>query len=398
MAEVGDRYFEAIIVGGGVVGAVVALGLADAGRQVALLEKQRPRPHPGVLGVDLRTVALSPASRDLLQQLRIWRGLRPAPFNAMRVWEERGTARLCFDAADVGRAELGWIQESGPLAEVVWARLEQHSNVALILSEPLAGVEPAAEAVTLTTGGRRLRTPLLVAADGARSPVRERLGVKTQVRDTGQVALASIVRTAGSHGQTAWQRFLLDGPLALLPCADAQTAALVWSQSPNNAARRKELDAAAFCAELTHLSEGCAGEITAVDQRLCLSLNQCLATAFNPHPRVLLVGDAARVVHPLAGFGLNLGLEDAVGLLRRAEGVLDLGAPGLWRMFALRRRARSLGMVRLLAALQGFYALPQPPMQLLRNFGVRLINESDAVKRQLISEALGFGPLARNLR
>ncbi len=398
MAEVGGEEFAAVIVGGGLVGALVALGLADSGRRVALLEKQRPRAHYGRLGVDLRPVALSATSRDLLREAQLWRGLRPAPFVAMRVWEERGTARLCFDAADVGRAELGWIQESGPLAEAAWGRLERHGNVTLILGEPLAGVAPAAEAVTLAIAGRSLRTPLLVAADGASSSVRERLGVKTDVRDTGQVALASIVRTSGNHEQTAWQRFLLDGPLALLPCADPQTAALVWSQSPHNAARRKAMGEAAFRAELTRLSESCIGEILAVDERLSFPLRQSVAASFNPHPRVLLVGEAARVVHPLAGFGLNLGLEDAAGLLRRVKGALDPGARGLWRDFARRRRIRSLGMVRLLAALQGAYALPQPPLQLLRNLAVRALNESAAIKRQLVNEALGLGPLAQRLR
>ncbi len=389
---------DVAIIGCGPVGAAAALGLADAGRRVALIDKKRPPPQLGRFGGDLRAMALSPASQALLAELDLWQRLRPTPYRLMRVWEERGTAELRFDAAEAGRAELGWIQESGPLSEAAWARLAEHPNVELLLGESPSAVTPTPPAVALQVGRRRLSAALLIVADGAQSPVRRQLGVKAQAWDPQQVAIASIVRTSRGHANTAWQRFLLDGPVALLPCADAQTAALVWSQSPAAAERRMALTEAAFCAELTCATEACQGEVEAVDRRLRFPLAQSVARTFSPHHRVLLIGDAARVVHPLAGLGLNLGFEDVSGLLRTAKGALDPGAPGLWRTFARRRRARALGMAHFLSALQGFYGLSQPAVGWLRNIGVRMVNNSAPIKRQLISEALGLGPLAQRLR
>lgn len=423
MAEGFREDFEVAVVGGGPVGAATALGLADAGRRVALIEQHQPQAQVGALGMDLRTLALSPASQALLANLSLWNGLQPTPYRAMRVWEERGTAAIRFEANDVDRAELGWMQEYGPLAQAAWRRLGEHSNVELIVGEPSAcpsaprrrgrrngpsvtgpspldpwkspsAVEPQRDAVAIDVGDRRLRAALLIAADGAESQVREQLGVKARAQDTGQVALVSVVRATSGHQGTAWQRFLHDGPLALLPGCDERTAALVWSQSPAAAARRLDMEESAFCAELTRQSEACIGEICALDRRLTFPLVQSVAASFNPHPRVLLIGDAARVVHLMAGLGLNLGFEDVAGLLRTVQGALDPGAPGLWRTFARRRKARAQAMVRMLATLQGFYGLKQPAVQWLRNAGVRLVNDFAPLKRQIIIEAMGLGPLA----
>ena len=400
MPSVNDHadYADVMVVGGGPVGAAVALGLADAGRQVALIDKMRPQTQPGELGADLRAMALSPASQALLAELDLWRPLRPTPYGSMRVWEERGTAELRFEAAEVDRAELGWIQESGPLSEAAWARLAEHPKVQCLVGESPSAVRTTPSEAVLQVAGRELSAALLIVADGAQSSLRRQLGVEAKVWEVDQVAVASTVRTSKGHANTAWQRFLLDGPVALLPCADAQTSALVWSQSPEAAARRMALSEAAFCAELTRATESCQGEVEAVDRRLRFPLAQSVARTFNPHHRVLLIGDAARVVHPLAGLGLNLGFEDVSGLLRTAQGALDLGAPGLWRVFAGRRRARALGMAHFLSALQGFYGLPQPAAGWLRNFGVRMVNSSPLIKRQLVAEALGLGPLAQWLR
>ena len=388
---------DVAVVGGGPVGAAAALGLADAGRRVALIEQRQPQAQVGSLGMDLRTLALSPASQALLADLGLWVHLQPTPYRAMQVWEERGTAAIRFEAADVDRTELGWMQEYGPLAQAAWQRLGEHANVELIVGQAPSLVEPQSDAVVVQVGGRQLRAALLIAADGAQSEVREQLGVKARAQDTGQVALVGVVRTTSGHDGTAWQRFLHDGPLALLPGRDERTAALVWSQSPSAGARRLAMAEGAFCAELTRLSEACMGEICALDRRLTFPLVQSVAASFNPHPRVLLIGDAARVVHLMAGLGLNLGFEDVTGLLRTVQGALDPGAPGLWRTFARRRKARAQAMVRMLSTLQGFYAIKQPALQWLRNSGVRMVNGLAPLKRQIIMEAMGLGPLATRL-
>ena len=175
---------------------------------------------------------------------------------------------------------------------------------------------------------------------------------------------------------------------------------MVWSQSAECARRRGRLDDAGFGAELARAAGFGPGEIVAVDERVTFPVSQAIAHRVNPHPRVLLIGDAARTIHPLAGLGVNLGFEDVGGLLRVLRRVADgdPGAGGLWGAFARRRKARGLAMMRFLAGLRAFYGMRQPLPHWVRNLGVRLVNRAGPVKRQLMREAMGFGPIARTLR
>ncbi len=391
---------DVVVVGAGLVGATAALAAADLGFGVALVERRRPRLGRGALGMDLRTLALSPASRAQLEAAAVWCDLVPVPYRSMRIWEERGASELRFEAEAVGRAELGWILEAGCVTVALWRRLESHPNVACYIDESPCLLAPEAEAVTVEMGGERLRARLVVAADGARSAVRGQLGVGVRELPTDQTALATIARTERPHGAMACQRFLLDGPLALLPGRDPRTVSVVWSQSAALAERRQQLDDRGFRAALADASENCFGDILAVDRRLTFPVSQAIAESMNPHPRVLIIGDAARVVHPLAGLGVNLGFEDVAGLTRVLRGAAgkDPGTDGRWREFARRRRARGIAMMRFLAGLRAFYGLRQPLPHWLRNLGVRFVDSAESIKRQLIREALGDGPIARDLR
>ena len=390
---------DVLVIGGGLIGASAALGIAASGRRLALVDQRRPSVQPGRLGADLRTVALSPASQTLLRKLGAWEDLKAAPYRSMRVWEERGGAEIRFHAQEAERDELGWIVEVGPAVAALWRRLESCAN-AQCLVESLAEVKPTEETVAVQVGERRIQARLAVAADGGQSAVRSQLGVQVKAWETGQVALATLARAERPHQGTAFQRFLLDGPLALLPCADARTVSVIWSQSAVSGQRRLALDDEAFCGELTEASEGCLGQIQEVDRRQTFSLAQSATAMLNPCQRVLLIGDAARVLHPMAGLGVNLGFEDIAGLLQglahpQAE---DPGAPGLWRAFDRRRKARSLSMTQFLAGLRAFYAMPQPAASWLRNLGVRWVDGFQPLKRQIIREALGLGPIAQRLR
>ena len=390
---------DVLVIGGGLIGTSAALGIAASGRRLALIDQRRPSVQPGRLGADLRTVALSPASQTLLRKLGAWEDLKAAPYRSMRVWEERGGAEIRFHAQEAERDELGWIVEVGPAVAALWRRLEACTN-AQCLVESLADMQPTEEAVAVQVGERRIQARLAVAADGGQSAVRSQLGVQVKAWETGQVALATLARAERPHQETAFQRFLLDGPLALLPCVDARTVSVIWSQSAVSGQRRLALDDEAFCSELTEASEGCLGQIQEVDRRQTFALAQSATAMLNPCQRVLLIGDAARVLHPMAGLGVNLGFEDIAGLLQglahpQAE---DPGAPGLWRAFARRRKARSLSMTQFLAGLRAFYAMPQPAASWLRNLGVRWVDGFQPLKRQIIREALGLGPIAQRLR
>lgn len=393
---------DVAVIGGGLIGAAVALGAARQGWQVLLLDRAAPDWAPGSLGMDLRSVAVSPASQTLLDGLGVWRELRAVPYTHMHVWEERGTRAIDFDAAEVARGELGWIVENGPLVALLWQRLRALDNVAVHTGDRLVGLEATAGEVGLRLRSedqdRSARARLVIGADGARSSVRALLGVSAETFDTGHHALATVVRTARPHHGWAYQRFLLDGPLALLPGTAPRHCAVVWSQPPETARRRAALAEQDFCAELNNATEGCLGEVEATDQRLVFPLQQMLVSTFQPDERVLLVGDAARVLHPLAGLGANLGFEDVAELLAQLQRLGGRGDPGvgdLWHGFARRRHWRSRMMVDLMGGLRRVYARSDPLFQWLRNVGVGWLDSVAPVKRQIIREALGLGSLAR---
>lgn len=389
--------YDAAVIGGGLIGAAAALGLARQQRRVLLVEPAAPAAQTSRLGVDLRTVAVSPATRDLLERLEVWRELDPAPYRHMEVWEERGTRAMEFDAVDVGRQELGWILENGPATAALWRALRLQDGLTWCAGR-VTDVVPAAEAATVVTGDSAFAARLLIAADGAQSIVRQLLGVTIDSHDMGHVALATVVRTERSHDGGAYQRFLLDGPVALLPTREPRLSAVVWSQAPEQAKRRAALGDAAFCAELERAVQHRLGAVQDVDRRVLIPLRQHLAATFNPHPRVLLIGDAARLLHPLAGLGANVGFEDVremLGVLEDLPGTADAGAPDLWRAFARRRMMRARLMLRLMDGLRRVYSRGDPLSQWLRNVGVSWLNQTGLLKRQIMMEAMGLGPVAR---
>ncbi len=391
---------DVVVVGAGLVGAAAALGLAQQGYSVVVFERHKPEIRRGKLGMDIRNVALSPASQSLLERLDVWRSINgAAPYRRMCVWEERGTKGMDFRAASVGREELGWILEQSPLAALFWQRLEAESNVELLLGAPLIGIRTDDNVVKLVTRDNEVETRLLLGADGARSTVRELLGVRAEMVDTGHHALASVVRTELPHEDVAYQRFLLSGPLALLPGVEANLSSMVWSQPPENALRRQSLPDPQFCEELAQSLDFRLGAVQAVDERSVFPLQQMLVRSFNPHSRVLLIGEAARILHPLAGLGVNLGFEDVRDVLQRLDGSPsdDPGADGLWRRFARRRRARSQLLIGLMTAFRRVYAASDPGLSWARNRGVGWLDNATTIKTQLIKEALGLGSVAELL-
>ncbi len=381
---------QVLVVGAGLVGATCALALADAGFEVAIVDRSEPQRNRGALGIDIRNVALSPASAALLDSVGIWPDEGLASYERMYVWEQWGSSALDFRAAEVGRTELGWLVEASALAVSAWQALRTHPRVAVYLGE-LEALDEAADGIALELAGDTVVAgEFLIAADGARSFVRRALDVPVRTLAVDQVALATVVRTAAPHEDTAWQRFLTDGPLAFLPAPDPHVCSIVWSQSAGKAERRLAMDDAAFCAEIGHAIEHRLGAVVAVDQRLSFPLVQQRVEQCVPTPRVVLIGDAMRTIHPLAGLGVNLGLEDVQALLDVARGQPALAEPALWARFARQRQARSELMMQIMANLQRLFGQTNPLMTLLRNVGVQTFNSLDMVKHQIMREAMGL--------
>ena len=310
---------DVAVAGGGVVGAATALGFARLGLSVALVEARPPRPWSAE-APDLRVYALAPDNAAWLDTLGVWSAVREARANAYRrmsVRDAAGGDALVFDADVLGRRELGWVAEHGLLVDRLWSALVQAGVAVHAASVVSLGQDHGVAALGLDDGNR-LVARLAVAADGAGSALRGLAGIEVDGHGHGQRAVVGYVRGSAPHGDTAWQRFLPGGPLALLPFGDdGRTCSIVWSLPEDDAARVLALDDATFGAELTRASDRWLGELHPVSTRAAFPLRTQLARSQHAG-RVVVVGDAAHVVHPLAGQGVNLGLRDASALHMQA--------------------------------------------------------------------------------
>lgn len=390
------------IAGGGLVGATLALALDRAGLEPLVLE---PRPPvPGSETADARTVALSPASIALLTELGVWGAGESAvpgicPYGAMEVWDADGTGRVRFEAAELGVPSLGTITPNGFLLAQLWARLEER-GVECVTGAGVVGLERDASGARLTLGdGRMIEAALVVAADGGRSRVRELARIATRVDPMGQLAVATTVVVEQPHEDTAWQRFLATGPLAFLPLPDDDAGrhrvSVVWSLDESEAAAIRELDDAAFAAALERAFEGRLGQVLDVAPRGTFPLLQVHAERYVAE-RLVLVGDAAHVVHPLAGQGVNLGLKDVAVLVEVLDGIARgpaaarLGDAALLGRYERARRGDNALALGAMDGLKRLFGADDPGVRLLRNTGLAWVDRLAPIKRAFAEHALGL--------
>jgi len=395
MSRRGD--LDVIVVGGGAIGAALALALARDEFDVALVERNAPKPWRADDDVDLRVVALAADTRALLEDLGVWSAIAAArigPYRRMRVWDASGPGELGFDAAERGEAALGWIVENRLVQDALWQAIAAHPGVRLVCPGEVADVENADDAAAVSLAdGTRLRAHVLVAADGAESPLRKQLGIACKERDYAQRAVVAHVATERAHEDTAWQRFLSGGPLAFLPLADGRCS-IVWSLPNDEAARILALDDAVFRAEL-----GCAfdfrlGTITSATARAAFPLRLQLADRY-VCGRCVLAGDAAHVVHPLAGQGMNLGFRDAACLRRVLRDARErgstLGAAHVLRRYERERRSENALAARGLDAIQRAFGADNFLRRAFAGAGLAAADRIAPLKRLLADTAAGRG-------
>jgi 2-octaprenylphenol hydroxylase len=403
-----DRQFDIVVVGAGMVGASFAALVAGspwgAGLRIGVLEAS-PFVMPDLSETfDPRVVALTEASRGLLEQVGAWPQIaarRVCPYRHMEVWEADGTGHIEFDCAEVRQPSLGHIVENALVVEALLQRLEELPNVELLCPARVSGIARVARGEELLIeldGGETVATRLVAAADGARSKVRELCGLQLRQWDYGHQAIVTTITTEREHGYSARQRFLPEGPLAFLPLRDEQgdchRCSIVWSQQSEKAAELMALDDAEFCRALTLASDHCLGEVTAVDKRYCIPLWQRHAVDY-VLPGVALMGDAAHTIHPLAGQGVNLGFQDVLALAEEVQRSLSRGlSPGELtglKRYQRRRKPHNLGMMATMEGLKRLFESQALPLRLLRNDGLTFANNLGPLKNQLVRQAMGLG-------
>jgi 2-octaprenyl-3-methyl-6-methoxy-1,4-benzoquinol hydroxylase len=303
------------VIGAGAVGLAAALMAARQDLRVAVVEAHAPEAWQADRP-DLRVYALALDNQALLEDLGVWPAVktrRAEPYAAMTVFDEVQASPLRFSAGELGRSYLGHIVENSLLVETLWRALQPLKNVSFHCPDKIESVTNYDHDVTLTLrSGIELSAGIVIGADGARSKVRDLVGIETRMHDYGQKGLVAFVKTELPHRHTAWQRFLSTGPLAFLPFGE-QVCSIVWTLPNERADELLGADADTFCRALESAFAGTLGKVELVSERAAFPLKRQLANTML-QGRTLLLGDAAHAVHPLAGQGVNLGLRDVAAL------------------------------------------------------------------------------------
>jgi 2-octaprenylphenol hydroxylase len=393
--------FDVIIVGAGVIGAVMATlllarKLSTAGR-VAVVADQFAAAPAGCADWDLRVFALSRASQRLLKVCGVW-DLLPAsrvfPYERMCVFDASGTptgaGSLTFDCAEFGEPNLGHIVDGKALQRQCLESARAAGVVLIEGSVEAISVQDDAAMLRLRDG-RELRATLLAAADGTDSKTRELLGIDTAGHAYNQDALVAHVQTAKGHANTAWQRFLSTGPVAFLPLNDGRCS-IVWSVARKQADLLRAMDPEAFGRALTEASGAALGECTLTTKLASFPLKLQYAVDY-ARPRALLLGDAAHVVHPLAGQGLNLGLLDCAALaqvLGEAGGAQSYGDYKQLRRYERWRRSENVIAAAALDGLERLFSNSDAWSVGLRSAGLSAVAKMPFIKRGFAQRALGL--------
>jgi len=391
--------YDIVIIGGGMVGATLACALGQAGiGRIAVVEAHAPDTGTDINDghIDIRVSAVTQASARLFQRLHIWDAIPPSrisPFREMHVWDATGRGEIHFDSADIGEPSLGYIIENSIIQSALFNRLQSFDTIDWICPASLSDLQITDDKVNVhLDNGRELSTKLIVGADGHHSAVRDKAGIKTHGWEYQQTAVVATITPSGPHSETAWQRFLPDGPLAFLPLADGQCS-IVWSTTPDNAKRLLAMNEADFLNELQQTFGDKLGKMQGTGPRAAFPLRLCHADKY-VIDRLALIGDAAHTVHPLAGQGVNLGFMDAAalaGVISEAhERGKDVGGLPVLRRYERGRKGDNLGMMMVMDGFKRLFGSHLTPVRWLRNAGLSLTNSAWPIKNLIMRQAMGL--------
>jgi len=409
--------FDVLIVGAGMVGLTLALALRKTSNLTIAIADTLPvselTDEP-----EVRVSAINVASQTIFEHLDVWSSIvaqRTQAYQHMHIWDKAGLGKLDFTVSDLDafpqNEHLGWIIENKVIRNALWDKAQADEGISFFTENKLANIAvgdsevfasfemPLANENASSNMQAPLIAKLVVGADGANSWLRKQMDMAMISRDYDHHAIVATVKCPQGHKNTAWQVFLPSGPLAFLPVypKNSETCSIVYSTSPEEAKRLTELSPVDFSKELTAASDGKLGAIELISERFTYPLTMRLAQDFVKE-RMVLIGDAAHTIHPLAGQGVNLGLLDAVSLAQtltastspQNKEELNIADQKRLKAFARYRKSEAIEMIAAMEAIKQTFSINQPGFKFLRGIGMSLLDNFKPAKKLLIEQALGL--------
>jgi 2-octaprenyl-3-methyl-6-methoxy-1,4-benzoquinol hydroxylase/2-octaprenylphenol hydroxylase len=396
-----DLHYDVAIIGAGMVGTALASLLSRSGFAVALVEAYEPQPFDAADDVGLRVSAISPGSAAILEQTGAWKLIsaqRVRPYRRMQVEDGVDLEPLLFDAPVFNLERLGTIVENALVQWSLWQLVSSGGLVDTYCPDRLDAIEfSQSQNRVLLKSGKAITASLVVGADGANSGVRKAMGIRQDYWAYNQHGLVAVVGKQKANPGVAWQRFMPGGPLAFLPLEDGRSS-IVWTRPSAEAERLLALATDEFISELDAASSGWLGSVESCGPRAAFPLSMRLSECYASQ-RTLLMGDAAHVVHPLAGQGVNLGFADAAclaeSLIRTRLASGDIGSASVLKSYDHARRAESEAMAFGMHALRSLFNIDG--LSPLRRAGLALVKRSWAIRDMFLQRAAGVGKGAPRL-
>ncbi|EKD75374.1 MAG: 2-octaprenyl-6-methoxyphenol hydroxylase [uncultured bacterium] len=381
---------DVLIVGGGIVGLTLALALAKSSLlRIIVLEASEAnvRKQAG------RVSAITLASKQIFENLGVWSLIHnhASPFTRIAVWDDEDHA-LTFDGEELAAAGLGYIVANDVIQAALQQRLLEESTVNLHHDIALTDVVTYADRITLKTTTQTFQAALAVAAEGAKSWLREKAHIHFAKEDYHQAAIVATVTLSSNHQQIAKQHFLPTGPLAFLPLQNPHQVSIVWTLPSKEAEKKLALSSEDFCEQLNQVAKKHLGCVQAVEERALFPLAQQYAASYIAE-RIALVGDAVHVVHPLAGQGVNIGLLDAASLAQTITEAVrdgrDFASRAVLRRYERWRKADNVEWLRGIDIIKAIFATRSRTLRYARSFGLTILKQLPFLKNSLTRYAIG---------
>ncbi|MDN3653226.1 FAD-dependent oxidoreductase [Thalassotalea ponticola] len=384
---------DCLIVGAGMIGASAAIALAELGLQVTVIERAQPLAFDSAQPLDLRVSAISLASQSLLNQLQAWpaiEAMRHCVYRRLGVWEDE-LSYTEFNANEINQSHLGHIIENRVIQLALWQQMQQHDNITVLCPETLESFQHHTHSVTVQLSKQVVEARLLIAADGANSKVRQLAGIGVTGWDYQQSAMLINVETELDQQDITWQKFLPTGPLAFLPMP-GNNASLVWYQHKGEINRLSRLSNSQLTAEVNRAFPKRLGLVKVVNKG-AFNLTRRHANQY-VKGQVVLLGDAAHTINPLAGQGVNLGFKDVLALQNVIAKAIGSGQcyydSTVLARYEQQRRNDNLLMMSAMDTLYSVFSHPAKPLKLLRNMGLFVAHRAPLLKAKALEYACGL--------